>query len=189
MAVVQVFLGVFRPHLTATKRPVWNHVHWYWGRVLIITAVANIIIGIVLGHRIRNQPYAAWLVPTLVVLAGWVVVFVMLELRKSKVGVQTQVIEHNPMHAMVCQACNVHQALVLGTVSAVQRCSVAVGNITWSFITRSFLMQVERRGQYNPRTHQYVADGKADVVAHSSIEAVAGPTRRHAEDKGPIHNV
>ncbi|KAK1295290.1 hypothetical protein QJS10_CPA16g00101 [Acorus calamus] len=77
LGCLQVMALLARPAKGAKLRKYWNWYHHYVGRVCIVVAVGNIFYGIHLGRE-----SSSWNIGYGIVLALWVVVSVVLELRR-----------------------------------------------------------------------------------------------------------
>eukprot|EP00879_Flechtneria_rotunda_P001115 GHRR01001257.1.p2 GENE.GHRR01001257.1~~GHRR01001257.1.p2 ORF type:complete len:373 (+),score=108.40 GHRR01001257.1:1707-2825(+) len=82
--LLQVLLGVVRPGLGSTQRPLWRLAHQSLGWIMLLAGTAASYLGISLIHDLSGIPLAYWLGPALSVSAALLVEAVLLEYRKYK---------------------------------------------------------------------------------------------------------
>jgi hypothetical protein len=68
LAGCQVLGTLIRPAPTAGNRRIWNLFHWNMGALSLLTAVANVFIGIAVYSDGSASKLLAWLIPVSVVL-------------------------------------------------------------------------------------------------------------------------
>ncbi len=86
MAVVQLVIGYFRPALSAPTRKQWRWLHYGWGQLAMVAGAVNLLLGVTLLHDLHDASRALWTGVTVMLLAGWGVTGLVLEVKKAKVG-------------------------------------------------------------------------------------------------------
>jgi hypothetical protein len=86
MALLQLLFAPLRPRLGSKPRSCWTFVHSSWGSLTILAGCGNTILGALLLHDFKGEPYLHWLVPCLVVIGFMGLVALLLEAFKLQVG-------------------------------------------------------------------------------------------------------
>eukprot|EP00775_Hariotina_reticulata_P005252 gene5252-5487_t len=79
MALLQLLFAPLRPRLGSKPRSCWTFVHSSWGSLTILAGCANTILGALLLHDYKDEPYLHWLVPCCVVIGFMGLVALLLE--------------------------------------------------------------------------------------------------------------
>jgi hypothetical protein len=79
MALLQLLFAPLRPRLGSKPRSCWTFVHSSWGSLTILAGCGNTILGALLLHDFKGEPYLHWLVPCLVVIGFMGLVALLLE--------------------------------------------------------------------------------------------------------------
>ncbi|WIA32083.1 hypothetical protein OEZ86_002934 [Tetradesmus obliquus] len=79
MALLQVLVAPCRPKATSNARSCWNSMHWGWGRLTMLAGAANLVLGALLVHGYKGQPYVGWLLACCLVLGVLALLALLLE--------------------------------------------------------------------------------------------------------------
>jgi hypothetical protein len=82
---VQGVLGMLRPQSDARGRGCWNALHHNWGRITIIAGMGNAILGALLIHGYKDEPYLNWLLPACILVGLVGIAAIVLEAFKVQV--------------------------------------------------------------------------------------------------------
>jgi hypothetical protein len=85
LLTVQVLVAPCRPSATSNARGCWNSLHWSWGRLTLLAGAANLVLGSLLVHGYKGQPYVGWLLACCLVLGVLVLLALILEAFKLQV--------------------------------------------------------------------------------------------------------
>eukprot|EP00195_Chlamydomonas_chlamydogama_P003491 CAMPEP_0202918746 /NCGR_PEP_ID=MMETSP1392-20130828/74186_1 /ASSEMBLY_ACC=CAM_ASM_000868 /TAXON_ID=225041 /ORGANISM="Chlamydomonas chlamydogama, Strain SAG 11-48b" /LENGTH=405 /DNA_ID=CAMNT_0049611893 /DNA_START=322 /DNA_END=1536 /DNA_ORIENTATION=- len=84
LAGLQLVLAFIRPKPDAPRRQIWNLQHWWTGRVAVILAIINTIIGVLVYHQGFGVPKRMFYIPLFFLIGILVAAAVFLEWRTTK---------------------------------------------------------------------------------------------------------
>lgn len=191
MALLQLLVAPLRPAVGTKPRGCWNILHWNWGRLTVLAGCGNTIIGALLYHDYKDEPYINWLLPCCVLIGLMGLLALALEAFKM------QVRPHS--NTSVCSVARMAQQMVVAQLGppghAHHYIFKQTGCILRKRMSACLDLQMQRTHRYNHKTQEMrgVLDGhkrskRRSVSGQSDVEDGSYPTITHyaGDEPAPV---